>query len=98
MSFINEAKYRLTDKEAVKPPFFKKLQRISALIIGTGTAVLFAPGALLYGLATVAFGLGIGITAELTTKDAAITTQVKAKEKEIERAEEKLKEVTNKPE
>lgn len=90
MGFINEAKYRLTDSEAKKPPFFKKLQRISALIIGTGTAVLFAPGALIYGLATVAFGLGIGITAELTTKDRAEVTAIKA--------EEKLKEVTNKTE
>lgn len=97
MSFINEAKYRLTDAEAKKPAFFKKLQRISALIIATGTGVLFAPGALIYGLVTIGFGLGIGITAELTTKDKAEVTAVNAEIKAVEKSEKKLNEVTNKP-
>jgi len=95
MGFVTEAKYRLTAPEAKKPPFFKKLQKISALIIGTGLSVAFAPGALIYGLITVGFGLGIGITAELTTKDTAADTSVKAEIKAIEKREEK-KEVTNK--
>lgn len=98
MSFLNEAKYRLTDKDAKKPPFFKKLQRISALIITAGTGMLFAPLAVAYGIGTVFFGIGIGIAAELTTKDKAETTAIKAEEKKVEKAKEEFKEVTKKPE
>jgi tryptophan synthase alpha subunit len=86
--FVDEVTYR---KKQPKPPFFKKLQRIGALIISTGISVALIPGALTVGLVAVGVGVGAAIVAELTTKD---NSQVVEKKAEIAA---ELKEVTNKP-
>ncbi len=94
MGFINEAKYRLT--QSPTPPFWKKLQRVGALVITTGISVAFIPGALTYGICAVGIGLGAAITAEFATNDRPQEVAVKVEQKEVEKAEQKLKEVTNK--
>lgn len=96
MSFINEAKYRLSQNPT--PPFFKKLQRVGALIIATGISVAFIPGALVVGLVAVGVGLGASVTAEFATNDTPKNVAIKAEQKKVEKAVDKLKEVTKNPE
>ncbi len=90
MGFINEAKYRLTDKDT--PPFWKKLAKVGALITASGLAFAFVPGGLVIGGIAAAFGIGISSASIFGTKDSAATTAVKAEIKAIEKKEEKEKE------